>query len=52
MENLSREKKIECVLRRALVYCQGMDENEKREEIVKKSIREVVEILKLEEIMK
>jgi len=52
MENLSREKKIECVLRRALVYCQGMDKNEKREEIVKKSIREAVEILKLEEMMK
>jgi len=47
VENLSKEKKVECVLRRALIYCQGMNENQGREEIVKDAVRELSEILEM-----
>jgi len=47
MENLSKEKRVECILRRALIYCQGMGENQGREEIVKDAVNELSEVLEM-----
>lgn len=47
-EELAREKKIECILRRALIYNQGMDENKDRENIVKSALCEAADILDVE----
>ena len=42
---MSKEKKIQCFIRRALVYSEGMDNNKKREKIVQENLEEALNLI-------
>ena len=45
---LSEREQVECILRRALIYAPKMDSDKGCEEVVKKAVRELAGILKLD----
>jgi len=42
---MSKEKKIQCFIRRALVYSEGMDNDKKREKIVRENLEEALNLI-------
>jgi len=44
-EDLSRQKKVECIARRILIYCQDMDKDINHEKVILDSVKELNEVL-------
>ena len=44
-KELPREKRIECIARRILIYCEGMDQNLNYEKVIVDSVKELNELL-------
>ena len=42
---MSNEKKIQCFIRRALVYSEGMDSDEDKKKIVVENLKEALDLL-------
>lgn len=48
MSELPREKRVECIARRILIYCEGMDQNPNYEKIILDSTKELTDLLQKE----
>jgi len=47
---MSKEKSVECFIRRALIYCEGMDNDKQKEELVIENLKKAIETINSDQV--